>query len=767
MTPEQAVEICAQIDEEIDSELYALGPDDSPIGPQARLEGYKLPDKADAQGEKLLRQLQGCLKESLRAEGALKSGYASMQTLSDAVYPSEEALQAAIEKFEQTKAAVPGYSKTLADSCVLANRAVDDAAAGSARQGESLKAAYLEQAALCTTAAEVIRKRVPDVDAYVENCIMDGNSSEAASIFQDDAEALAGWAAGYDAQKKELEDKAQASEAASDGLWVEDAAGKPRLNPDNATARECRKTLDKIEALSRTQVGEFPSVPDKVKIVPPPPPAEPDLVIAATGDLPDSLLRPLLDGWARAQGSDGMTEENGMLVYSIPSSELGAEPGKFRVKVCRQDGEAAFEPLRKGTVDMLLTGRIVAGQTLKEWNDSLRGSHPALHGDENVSKRMAHVAYDALIFFGGLREFSNGLTLRDIISSRKLFCIGRHDSGRGEAAAVCGMASQEQDVVMDADESAVSTADFMSRSVSDDAICVGVYHSDINWLPNPDSAIASTVEGNLKELPQKLKRRVIAVRGNKNGDVITPPTRATISSGDYTYTYRINLFNTKESAAAYSLMEYVLCPDAQKIVENHNFVSSSVVGIGAMRLKNDVLPVEDVAARLGAEYGYGPKDTCLYGVRMPDKLSVHFDFKSVVLPPFAIHQDNPRVLSETAEEFLKVTAEVALVFVGHADCVYQGRVNYSNLSYTENRKLSEGRAVTVKGFYEAQQALAGKKLRMETVGASWLYPRRYIDKDKPLEQQQVSLADSRRVELFLILPKAVGEKLVGSEEPRQ
>lgn len=770
MTPEQAVELCGQIDTQIDDELYALGEDDSPLGPQAKLDGYGVQAKSATEGAALLEQLRGKLAESRRAEAAREQCCQSMRALSKAVYTSEDGLRGAVGKFEGEKVAVAGHSKTMADCYEYGKKAVAESASREAGRTEARQKACGEQAQLCTEAAAMIRKHLPDLESYVEACVQDGNSSEAATILQDNALSLEEWAQGYEQMKLDLDAQAGGANGSEDVLWIRDASGQPQWNAANPKAQECQEVLKQLEALSLSQPGEFPPAPSRLELppVPPPPapPAKPDMVIAATGDLPTSLLRPLLDGWAKGLGSDGVTEEEGMVVYRIPGAEMGADAGVFRVKIVTLEGENAFASLQDGSVDMLLTGRIVAGQTLEEWNAALEKTCPSLSGDGNVSRRMAHVAYDALIFFGGTKDYSNGLTLRDIISTRKLFCIGEHDSGRGEAAAVCGLARQEQDVVLRADEAAVSTGDLLNRSVAEGALCVGVYHSDMSWLPRLDSAYASTIEGNLKELPQKLKRRVIAVRGNKNGDVITPPTRYTISSGDYTYTYRINLFNNKGGEAACSLMEYVLTPEAQAIVEENHFVSSRVIGTQAVRLRSDVLPVKEVAAALGDAYGYGPKDQCLYGVRMPDKLSVHFDFKSSALPAFAIHQDNPKAAGETVAEFLKLTPEVAMVFVGHADCVYLGRVNYSSLSFSENKKLSGQRAVTVKNFYEAQRELEGKPVRMVTVGASWLYPRRYIDPTQSLELQQVPLADSRRVELFLIVPKAVGEKLLAGDSEK-
>lgn len=770
MTPEQAVELCGRYDADMEDELYALGEDDSPVGPQARLDGYAGASSSGDDGDELLSLLRTRLADAERARDERVRCVSEMRSLSDAVYSSEEGLQRALARFEGRGADVERFSKVMVDSHALASQAVEEAGRRAAQDAAEAAKRCAEQANLCVEAAALIRKRMPEIDGCVEACVADGNSSEAAVILQGYADSLEDWALGYEKMKGEFLAQAFPAEDAAAALWVTDAAGVPQLNEGNQKARECKSLLSELKALSLSEVGELPAAPSKLELppVPPPPapPAKPDLVVAATGDLPEALLRPLLDGWAKGLGSDGVTEEEGMVVYRIPGAEMGADAGVFRVKIVTLEGENAFASLQDGSVDMLLTGRIVAGQTLEEWNAALEKTCPSLSGDGNVSRRMAHVAYDALIFFGGTKDYSNGLTLRDIISTRKLFCIGEHDSGRGEAAAVCGLARQEQDVVLRADEAAVSTGDLLNRSVAEGALCVGVYHSDMSWLPRLDSAYASTIEGNLKELPQKLKRRVIAVRGNKNGDVITPPTRYTISSGDYTYTYRINLFNNKGGEAACSLMEYVLTPEAQAIVEENHFVSSRVIGTQAVRLRSDVLPVKEVAAALGDAYGYGPKDQCLYGVRMPDKLSVHFDFKSSALPAFAIHQDNPKAAGETVAEFLKLTPEVAMVFVGHADCVYLGRVNYSSLSFSENKKLSGQRAVTVKNFYEAQRELEGKPVRMVTVGASWLYPRRYIDPTQSLELQQVPLADSRRVELFLIVPKAVGEKLLAGDSEK-
>lgn len=769
MTPEQAVELCGQYDADIEDELYALGEDDSPVGPQARLDGYAGAARSGDDGDELLSLLRTRLADAERARDERARCVGEMRSLSDAVYSSEEGLQRAVARFEGRGAEVERFSKVMVDSYALASQAVEDAGRRAAQDAADAAKRCAEQAELCVEAAALVRKRLPEIDGCVEACVADGNSSEAAAILQSYADSLEDWALGYEKMKGEFLAQASPAEDAAATLWVTDAAGVPQLNEANQKARECKSVLFELKALSLSEAGELPAAPSKLELppVPPPPapPAKPDLVIAATGDLPEALLRPLLDGWAKGVGSVSSAEEDGLLVYDIPGCRLGAEAGKFRVRMVAADGEKAFSSLTDGKADMLLTGRMVAGQMLEDWNAALAQSRPSLAGDANVSKRMAHVAYDALIFFGGSKEYSNGLSLREIISSRKLFCIGRCDGGRGEAAAVCGLAKQGQDVVQDADAAAVSTDDLLRRSMELDAICVGVYHSDISWLPSSTSAIASAVEGNLKELPQRLKRRVIAVRGNKDGDVITPPTHDTISSGDYTYTYRINLFNANGNEASCSLMEYVLSAPAQQIVEQCHFVSSRVMSGRVSRLRSDVLPVEEVADLLGADYGYSSKDACLYGVRMPDKLSVHFDFKSKLLPPFAIHQDNSKLLGETVAEFLKLSPEAAVVFVGHADCVYQGRVNYSNLSFNENRKLSLARAATVMDFYGGQAALQGKPLRMETVGASWLYPRRYVDSAKPLEEQQASLADCRRVEIFIIVPKEVGEGLL-ADAPR-
>lgn len=510
-----------------------------------------------------------------------------------------------------------------------------------------------------------------------------------------------------------------------------------------------------------------------LKPAPPPPVFKPDMVLAATGDLPEALLMPLVELWLRenkatpVQGKRFTWElskkGNREIEVNAPAVIQGKEAGKLRIRVLPAlEKVQAFEALAvSGNVDLLLTGQRPTRDMLARWLPEGK-SLQELDAETAGRSFRARVCYDALVFFRGNQYQVNSIrsaALRDA-SNPKVF--SRSDKARAEAVSICGL----QPGVSDVEEPAELSREALCEKHADKMI-LGVWHKDaagnifVKNIPTICYAAGWESEDAQKNIPQEY-------RPEKEG---VSPTPENIASGRYAYSYSIYFYrstrDTSSRAAALSRSLLTFAANAEdrrvaSLINSRGFVPVQL-GVDSMsrsnRLTRDDLPLPVLFKKMGDlanEYGYDEQESeWVYGVRVTMPLyyetgSAEASEKDVMLDPDAAYYTSTQAFARIREAVGNEKATV--VVLGHADPQWGKKLDVEPNSWKKNLKLSEARAENVSKKKVMPQMSASDKLKHCAIGSGWARPACDLSLSRSIDEQENELSRCRRVEVFIIFP---------------
>lgn len=517
---------------------------------------------------------------------------------------------------------------------------------------------------------------------------------------------------------------------------------------------------------------EVPIVLEEEEPQPPPAVIEPDIRLAATGDLGQALLEPLVEKWLTANGATplhgstfiwNVQEGSRMLEVNAPEDMQGAEAGKLRILISGGlSKEAAFAAVsRTGDADLILTGLQPTHDMEKAW---LPEGKTLQELDTKTMGRAyrARVCYDAVVFFRGNKVKENTISAKGMRALPKVFST--NDIARSEAVAVFGMQPESQDSE-ELGEKSLSQKELCSKY--EDKVVLGVWHRDAgaNVAVRNTPAISYAVSWDketLKSIPDKYEPGVEGVL----------PSEETIATGRYAYSYSIYGYcSTREPSARRSqlagrLLSYMADAEDSKVAEtikSCRFVPV-MLSIGDMsrsiKLTKDDIPLAVLFEKLGTQkvrrYGYDPKtpELGVYGIRIPVQL--HYEVGStesntMLDPDGHYYASSDKLLSAIGKELQGVSSALVVV-LGHADPSWNAKLDVGIDSWRNNLSLSEKRAENVSNSNLKSQLTGLSGVEHVFLGTSWARPARDIVSDRPLEEQEKALELCRRVEVFLIFP---------------
>lgn len=510
-----------------------------------------------------------------------------------------------------------------------------------------------------------------------------------------------------------------------------------------------------------------------LKPAPPPPVFKPDMVLAATGDLPEELLMPLVELWLRENKATPLKGKrftweiskkgNREIEVNAPAGIQGKEAGKLRIRVLSVlEKEQAFASVSaSGNVDLLLTGQRPTRDMLAGWLPEGK-SLQQLDAETQGRSFRARVCYDALVFFRGNQlEVSSirSAVLKDA-SKPKVFSMS--DKARKEAVDICGVSPGLSDV----NEPASMSREALCAKYADKMI-LGVWHKDaagnifVKDVPTICYAAGWESEAAQKNIPPDY-------RPEKEG---VSPTPENIASGRYAYGYSIYFYrstrDTESRAAALSRSLLTFAANAEDnrvaaLISSRGFVPVRL-GVDSLsrsnRLTRDDLPLPVLFSKMGAkaeEYGYDPQEAkWVYGVRVSMPLyyetgSAEASENGVLLDPDAAYYTSTQAFARIREAVGKEKAMV--VVLGHADPQWGKKLDVDVRSWKENLKLSEKRAQIVSTKKVKPQMSDSSELGHESVGSGWARPACDISLARSVDEQENELSRCRRVEVFIIFP---------------
>lgn len=529
--------------------------------------------------------------------------------------------------------------------------------------------------------------------------------------------------------------------------------------------KEINEVMAKIRACSGgSEEVALPALKPEPKPLPPPE-FKPDLVLTATGDMPDTLLRPLVERWLAdnqatpVKGTRFIWEVrkgNKELEVNAPAAIQGAEAGKLRVRIVPvQNTMAAFEAVgTHGNVHLMLTGAAPNREMLACWLPE--GTDSAHIGREFK----ARVCYDALVFFKG-SGLEMKMPLRSAIMKKQAAVYSVNDAARMEAAQVYGFAPQAQDV----EEPRNLSAEELCAAHADKMI-FGVWHKDaagaMSYSKMPTICYAAGWESEeaFKNVPQEYLPRTEGVE----------PTPANIAAGRYAYSYSIYAYRSlrdtgsRASALAAQLLAYMADAENARVaqtIKDAGFVPVELSVEHLTRtneLTRDDLPLPVLLKAMGADaekFGYDADDAeWVYGIRVP--FAMYFETGSAKGGEGQVTLDADATYYTSTQAFARIQELVkdgraAIVVLGHADIQHAGALKVDVASWRSNLSLSQKRASYVGKDFK-KKFPANEQLRHVAIGTGWARPACDISLAKPAKEQQNELARCRRAEVFIIFP---------------
>lgn len=509
-------------------------------------------------------------------------------------------------------------------------------------------------------------------------------------------------------------------------------------------------------------------VPPAVKPEPkpvPPPEFKPDLVLTATGDLPETLLQPLVESWLTAgratpvKGNRFIWDTrhgNKELEVNAPADMQGAQAGKLCIRIVPVDGvDAAFRSVGLcGHTHVMLTGANPSREALAEWLPE--GQNPQDLG----RSYKARICYDALVFFRG-DSLDLKTPLRSAIMKKQPMVFSVGDAARSEAVQVFGLAPAAHDVT---EQQNMDTRALCTKYA--DKIVLGVWHKDavsaLAFREQPTICYAAGWESEeaFKNVPKEYLPETEGVS----------PNAATIASGRYAYSYSIYGYRTtrdkasRASVLAAQLLAYMADAENAQVaqtVRDGGFVPVDIAVDKMSRtqeLTKDDLPLPVLLKAMGStaeSFGYDAEDAAwVYGVRIP--FAMYFKTGSAKGGDEQVTLDADAEYYTSTEAFARIQelikdGRAAIVVLGHADVQHGGGLKVDRASWKSNLALSQKRAKFT-GDALKKKIPGNKSLHRVAVGTGWARPACDISLTKPIDEQENELARCRRAEVFIIFP---------------
>lgn len=497
---------------------------------------------------------------------------------------------------------------------------------------------------------------------------------------------------------------------------------------------------------------------------------EPDLVLTATGDLPETLLRPLVVRWLaenRAQPAQGNQfiwanrKGNFELEANVPAKLQGAEPGKLRIRIVPvQNASAAFEAVgAHGSVNLMLTGITPDREMLACWL-------PEGTSQEQLGRAFkARVCYDALVFFKG-KGLDMATPLRSAEMKKKPTVYSVNDAARCEAAQVFGLVPKAHDVQ---ETKSLSMGDLCAEH--ENKMIFGVWHKDaagaLSYSKAPTISYAAGWESEaaFKHVPAEYMPYTEGVT----------PTPENIATGRYAFSYSIYGYrstrdtDSRSSALAADLLAFIANAensDVAQIISDAGFVPVEL-GMENMKRDNELtrddLPIPVLLKAMGKDaekFGYDvdeameDKNYSVYGVRVP--FAIYFKTGSAQGGEGQVTLDADAAYYTSTDAFARIQELVkneraVVVVVGHADIQHKGTLRVDAASWKSNLDLSQRRAVFL-GTDLKKKFPGSKLLSHVAIGTGWARPACDISLNKDTAAQENELSRCRRAEVFIVFP---------------
>lgn len=558
--------------------------------------------------------------------------------------------------------------------------------------------------------------------------------------------------------RREEREKAAASRAAviGAGNTVDDT--KPQMKAIN----------DVMAAIRTCQGGSAEVVLPALKPEPkplPPPEFKPDMVLTATGDLPEALLRPLVVRWLEAKKASpckgdrfiwDIRKGNMELEVYAPAALQGAESGKLRIRIVPMNtAAAAFESIgRQGSAHLMLTGALPSKGTVEAQAGGSAGQQ------EPGREFKARICYDALVFFGG-SALKLTPPLRASVMKNQPTVFSVNDAARTEAVQVFGLTPHDHDV---AEEEVLSCGEL--RDMYADKMILGVWHKDaagamsLSKMPAIGYAAGWESEEAFRHVPEEYLPATAGVE----------PTPENIATGRYAYSYSIYGYRSERdvsstaSALAADLLAFIA--DAEnarvaQVIRDAGFVPVELGMDNSVRsnqLTRDDLPIPVLLKAMEGDaekFGYDADESeWVYGVRVP--FAMYFRTGSSEGDESWLTLDADTAYYTSTQAFARIQELVqgeraAVVVVGHADIQHKGALKVDASSWRTNLALSQKRADFV-GDVLRKKFPTGKMLRHVAIGTGWARPSCDISLTENADTQENELARCRRAEVFIIFP---------------
>ena len=568
-------------------------------------------------------------------------------------------------------------------------------------------------------------------------------------------------------QKEQLKNQQEISQRERAAILDENG----ELNLEAPAVHELTDLLEKIRQTEKYDANSL-SAPT-VLPEPPPPPFEPDLRMATTGDLADELLVPLIETWLAERGATPIqgssfvwnmpNEVTKEIELKVPTSLQGKDTGRLRIRIMTEpNGAAIFDYIRCGKekADLVLTGRKMNTLQEKEWlpiGQTLAQLDPQGHGRAYRTR----VCSDALLFFrGGDIRDNNCLDAKSLSTVPKLYSTD--DDGRSEAAGIFGLVPTKNDAqVATTQGKSIQTLCTQFKR----CIVLGSWHKDsqnrhnaMSTAGGPTLSYSAGLSVGAVDVASSYKR---FLKDYSNKGCL--PTESTINSGQYAFAYNVSLYRattTSSDSVAADFMNWAGDATSEKLaslVKSRGFVPIRMEKPNAdSQLTDADLPIDELLRILGERYGYTRRvNTWVRGTRIAVPLYYAVGSSKTGESSVAVDPDSVYYTEKQAIDIIRTLTEgrlACLVLVGHADPQYGGRLDVGDGSWKFNDNLSRKRAELIYSTLFGKTCPDSTTLTHATLGCSWARPACDIDLKKSIDAQENALSRCRRVEVFVVFP---------------
>lgn len=505
-------------------------------------------------------------------------------------------------------------------------------------------------------------------------------------------------------------------------------------------------------------VPEISVDPNRRPLPPPFDEKEADLKIVGTGDLPENLITPLIESWAKdlRASSKTITYQRKQYITILRKDNSSQKQRKLCILVSSPEKISPYSQLLDGSIHLYISGIPLSDQDLAQYAQITQLTLPT--GIKNktwatqqiINKKRNHklrIAWDAATIIPGTAYQKTSIPVENLASMSKI--IFPEGTAEREAMVATKIYPTTADQKLTTEEMRKMITNRQREIIMNDlrtrarnSIIMSVYHKDSRSIR---SHALGTPNPMAPETPYK-------------------PTDDNIRCQLYALSYPICAYRTpsekgnrKDNEYVNQLVSYIskIGGNGQKTVEECSFISITPddTPLQPKWLDDMEAPISMIVKNLPSQYGYTLNDAKVYGMQIKN-FPIYFEFDSTA--PIAYEKNTEARHKETfadhetiylwdsVKEIIREAYSsydyISFIIAAHTDKVGS---NEYNLRLSNSRASSVSRQFNLKTFL---QKISNSETPIIPLGCSY---------NRPISNEETpeGRAKNRRAEFFLILPK--------------